>query len=115
MKYNNGKMLNFTSEGTVNAGYAYKVDLTDSSGNDYSINVLIGSTKGDSDSFIPHDNVIEFIVDGKPKGDILDAGGNVDYQALVGANNKTSISQISIYPNSVRYTGTEYSGEWVHR
>lgn len=115
MEINDGKKLNYTSNETVNVGYTYKVDLTDSLGNDYSINVLIGSTKGESNSYVPHDNVIEFVVDGSPKGDILDNGGNIDYQALVCANSKTSISQISIYPNSARYTGTEFTGEWVRK
>lgn len=114
-KYNDNKMLNFTSEGKVNAGYTYKVDLTDSTGTNYTIDVLIGSTKGASNSYIPHDNVIEFIVDEAPRGSVVGEGGNIDYRALVGSNHKTSISKISIYSDSARYTGTEYEGKWTHR
>lgn len=114
-KYNNDKILNFTSEGKINAGYTYKVELTDSTGANYAIDVLIGSTKGDSNSYVPHDNVIEFIVDGVPKGSVVGKNGNVDYQLLVGANHKTSISKISIYSDSARYTGTEFEGKWTHR
>ena len=112
-KNNSGKILNYTSNKTVNVGYTFRVDLMDANGNTYSIDVLMADSKGDSNSFIPHDNVVEFFVDGKPNSQICSVKEkNIDYAALVGASSKTSIQSISIYENSARYTGVYATNGW---
>ena len=95
------------------AGYTCQVTLQDETGKTYTFDVLVGDTKGDSNSLLPHDHPMEFIVDGKPNSNI-NSGGNVDYTKLLGAKGTTYITDISIYEDGARYVYSEW-GQFCSR
>lgn len=101
------------THGGANMGYTAQVTLQDSSGRTYTIDVLVGDTKGASNSLVPHDHPIEFIVNGSPNPEIC-SKDNVNYTKLLGSKGVTSITDISVYENGARYAYAEWYDNAPH-
>ncbi|GFI02890.1 MAG: hypothetical protein HFI44_16180 [Lachnospiraceae bacterium] len=73
-------------EGNINYGYKLQVRFEDEDGKSYSMDVIVAEAKGssDSDEFYPHDHLVEFVVDEKPKGSIVNEKSNVSFDLLLG-------------------------------
>ena len=71
------------------------------------------------DSTVPndyysHNNIIEFVVDSKPKGDIVQ-GGNVNLDVMFGAKG-VEITKVYAYEEGAMIVGTEWQNAgWVYR
>lgn len=70
-----------------NYGYKLQVQFEDKNDDEYKIDVIVTDTKNskDKNDFFAHNNIVEFVVDDKPKSTVT-TGGNVSFDKLLGGN-----------------------------
>lgn len=103
-------------DGNINFGYKLQICLNDNKGNEYSMDVVVADQKysKDENDFYPHNNLVEFIVDGNPQNDICE-GGNVSFDKLLGGNN-LKIVEVYAYEDGALITGNyRNGGQWEDR
>lgn len=103
-------------EGNVNFGYKLQICFSDKNENEYSMDVVVTTTKASSDinDFYPHDNLVEFVVDGKPK-DTITTEGNVSFDKLLGGSG-LEITKVYAYREGAMITGGWWpQGHWEDR
>lgn len=104
-------------DGNVNFGYKLQVCFEDIDGVSYNMDVIVAETKASSDpkDFYPHNNLVEFVVDGKPKNTVTDSTGNISYDILLGGNG-LEITEVYAYKDGAMITGNyRDGGNWEDR
>lgn len=103
-------------EGNINFGYKLKVCFQDKDGNSYDMDVIVAEEKNSSDQndFYPHNNLVEFIVEGSPQ-DTVTVGGNVSFDKLLGGSD-LEITEVYAYKDGAIVTGNyRDGGHWEDR
>lgn len=97
-------------DGNINFGYKLQVCFQDKDGNSYDMDVIVAEEKNSSDKndFYPHNNLVEFVVDGRPK-DTVTVGGNVSFDKLLGGS-ELEITEVYAYKDEAIATGNYRDG-----
>ena len=95
------------NNGDVNKGHKLQICLEDNNGKEYSMDVIIAVSKSSekNDDLYPHDHLVEFVVDNKPK-DTVTVGGNVSFDKLLGGKD-LEITKVYAYRD-----GAMIAGHW---
>lgn len=108
------EFCDYPEENNINYGYILEIDFEDRDEKTYSIDVIVSDEKYSSDrgDFYPHNNIVEFIVDGVPKGNITENGkdgDNVSFDKLLGGKDVT-VEKVYSYEDEVLVTGNYLEG-----
>lgn len=99
-----------------NFGFKLQVQLGDSKGREYNLDVIVADVKGsyDDNDFYTHTSLVEFIVEDKP-GDAISEEGNVSFDKLLNGQG-LEIKKVYAYENGAMVVGNEYHGaNWEDR
>ena len=79
------------------AGYTYKVEVQSASGETKTMDVIFTDAKGDNNSYVPHDHVIEFEIDASRLSSSVSSGGNVDFGKLLFNGDVAAVTGVDSY------------------
>ena len=100
----------------MNKGHKLRVCFQDEKGTDYYMDVVVTVAKNSSDEndFYPHNNIVEFVVDGKPKDTVRDEKDNVSFDILLGGKG-LSVTEVYAYKDGAMIEGSYYFEHWEER